>query len=69
MVVNRALAKAFQSAAFQTAVEQAVHKCVTKPQIVDAVATRTIFAHIFTVPVAKCFKQEIEKRSLEKATI
>lgn len=65
-VVSRAATMAFQSSAFQTAVKRAVQKFMTKPHVVNDVATRTIDARAFTVPVVKFVKNEIAKRSLEK---
>lgn len=47
-------------------VEQAIHRCVAKPHIVDAVAMRSIDAPAFIVPVARFIKQMVEKGSLQK---
>lgn len=60
--VKRALAKDFESAAFYSAVEQAVQRCVPEPLSVDTVATGMVDAPSFTVPVAKLVKHEVEKK-------
>lgn len=67
MVVNRALAKAFQSAAIYRVAEEAVHKSVTKPHSVSAVEARLIDAPAFTVTVAKFIKYEAKKCLLDRA--
>lgn len=64
--MNRAVAKVFQSFAFYTAMEQAVHKCVLELQTFDAVLTQMIDAPASTVNVSKFFKQEVESSFLEK---
>lgn len=68
-VLNRDQTKAFQSATFYTAVEKAVHKCISKYQSVDAVTTRMIGAPASTVSVVKFIKHDVEKNSIENANM
>lgn len=49
--------------------ERAVQKYLTDQFVANEEVTRTIDASYFTVPVAKCFKIVVKKRSLEKAKI
>lgn len=66
-VINKAVAIPFQSAAFQTAKEFAVYKCVVESPVVNPFETCTIDTPTFTVFEAKYFQHEIEKKLLEKA--
>lgn len=65
--MNRAVAKALESAAFYTAVEQAMSKYVLELQFFDAVAKRMANALALTVRVAKFIKHKVKKSCLEKA--
>lgn len=68
-MVNRAVAKAYKSAALQAAIEQALLDCVVKLIILDTVATRTVETSNFTVPVDKWGRQEIEIGLLGKTNM
>lgn len=68
-VVNKYVAKVFESPAFQIAVKRAFQKRLTEPHVVNDVVTRTIEFPAFTVPVAKFVRNEVEKWFLEKAEI
>lgn len=46
--------------------DQAIHKCVTEPIIVDAVLPRTMDAPFFSVPMARFITQDIEKVPVER---
>lgn len=61
---NRPLSKAFQSATFHSAVEEAVHKCVSEPQSADTFATRRIDAFSFTLLVDTSLRLKVEKNAL-----
>lgn len=67
IVVNRSVAKAFQSSTFSSAVEIAVKTCVVEPHVVNDVAICTVDASAFKVPVAKFGNNEAEKRSFEES--
>lgn len=66
-MINKAVTRAFRSADFYLAVEEAVHKFVFEARIFDAVATGMIDAPAFIVPLVKFIKQEIENSHLDKA--
>lgn len=51
-VVNRSVAKAFQSSAFQIAAKRAVQKRLAKLHVFNVLATLTVNALAFTVPVS-----------------
>lgn len=69
MVVNRSLAKVFQTSAFQTAAKRAVHKCLAELHVSNDVVTCKIDLAAFTIQVAKYVRSEIKKRSLKKAEV
>lgn len=48
-VVGRALGKCFRSDAFYSTAEDAVHKCVPEPTIIDVVAAKQLEGFPFTV--------------------
>lgn len=64
-MVSGAVAKGSQSAAFSLVVEQTVRKCVSELLMVNAVGKRMIDVPVFTVPVAKFIKQEVERKPFE----
>lgn len=66
-VVNLAAFEALQSSAFEYAVKQAMHKLVLELHTVEAMATRTIYALPFIVPVAMFVIQQVEKVFLVQA--
>lgn len=55
-VVHKVLAKGFRSAAFNSVVEDTVHKFVPKPPSIDAAAVTFVDVSSFTVLVAKFVK-------------
>lgn len=40
--------------------EEVVHKCVSDPLSVHAIAAKQVDAHPFTVPMARLVKHEVE---------
>lgn len=66
-VINRSVAKAFESSAFQTATEPVAYKFLAEPHVANNVATRTIGITASTVLLGKCFRSEVEKRSFANA--
>lgn len=66
-VVSRFVAMAFQSSAFQNAVERADQKYLAETHVPSDVATDTIDLLVLTVTVGKFVRSEVEKRSHENA--
>lgn len=66
-VVNRALAKGFQGAAFYSAVEEEVHRCVPEASRAETLATNPVDAPFFTGPIARFVKHAVSKNFLDKA--
>lgn len=69
IVGKQSVAKAFRSFASQSTVKRAAQKCLAKPHNAYAMATRTIDLLALTVSVAKLVKNEVEKRTVEKAEV
>lgn len=68
-VVNRALAKAFGSAAFHSVVYHYAQKCEAERQIIDDVATNIIDTAALIVSGGKYIKREVEKGFPDTVTI
>lgn len=68
-MVNRVLAEGSRSAAFYSAAEDAVHKCVPEPPSADAVAAKLVDSSSFTVPVTNFIKHEVTENSSDKPQI
>lgn len=69
MVVNRSVSETFQSSSFQRVVEEAVSKCPLEPYVANDVTTNTIELQTFKLLVTKFVKNEIERRSIQKAKL
>lgn len=67
--VNRLVANAFRTSAFQTVVKQAVHECLAEPHFANDMGSSTVDLCGFMVPVAKLVKKEVEMCFLEKAEV
>lgn len=67
--VNPAVGNPFQNADFYTEVKQAIHKCISAPELVDGDAAVNIDASTLIVPMAMFVQHEVEKNSVEKAKI
>lgn len=50
-VVNRSVARAFQSSTFQTALNRAIQKYLAEPEVANKMAVRTIDTPVFMVIV------------------
>lgn len=69
VVVNRSVAKAFQSSALQSAVERAVHISPAVRHIANDMATRTTDLLVFKETVFKSAKNKLESRSHGNAEV
>lgn len=58
-VVNRALIKAFQSVAFVSVVEEAVHRCVPEGFRIDTAVEKVVDSTFLTSRVAKFINKEM----------
>lgn len=66
-MVSRAPAEGFRSAAFYSAVEDAILVCVPVPPSVDPVSANVVSAFFFMVPLDKFVKDMVEKNSVDFA--
>lgn len=65
-VPNRSVALSLLGAAFQGAVERAVQESLAESYVANDVATHTDNVLVFTVPVLKFVRNEVEQRSIQK---
>lgn len=66
-VLNWAVALAFQTSVFLTAVKRAVHQWLAKPLVVNDVVVHIFDALLLIFSVAKFVKNEVHERFLKKA--
>lgn len=68
-VVSRSVAKTFQSSVFPRAVQREVRRFLAEPHFTNDMATRIIDLQVFTNPVTKFDKDEIDRCSFEKSKV